>query len=195
MRGLSWNILIYCTIYPLYGLSFGGVFLLFVFFFLVAFVAFRTLGIWSCVAFCSLAYVSFVFSVSWLVAFVALGNSSTIVKTKSKTSIRTKKGAIISKIRERSNDRLYRNTSLTSNETIRAQHSFASTYILHVHKVHVVNFYTHCIPNSTQNITYEDGYHRCAIGGRRRALPTNPLPFFIQIQTCTLLNTLLYMRL
>lgn len=131
MRGISWNILsTLCT-----GSHLEGCFCYLCFSFLWRLWLFGLLEfVWSCVAFCSLACVSFVFSVSWLVAFVALGNSSTIVKTKSKTSIRTKKGAIISKIRERSTDRLYRNTSLTSNETIRAQHSFASTYILHVHK-------------------------------------------------------------
>jgi hypothetical protein len=170
------------------------VFLLFVFFFLVAFVAFRTLGIWSCVAFCSLAYVSFVFSVSWLVAFVALGNSSTIVKTKSKTSIRTKKGAIISKIRERSNDRLYRNTSLTSDETIRAQHSFASTYILHVHKVHVVNYIHTAYQIQPRTLHMRMGIIVVLSAGGGAPSPPIPFRIFIQIQTCTLLNTLLYMR-
>ena len=168
--------------------------MLFVFFFLVAFVAFRTLGIWSCVAFCSLAYVSFVFSVSWLVAFVALGNSSTIVKTKSKTSIRTKKGAIISKIRERSNDRLYRNTWLTSNETIRAQHSLPQPIFYMFTRCMLLIFIHTAYQIQPRTLHMRMGIIIVLSAGGGAPSPPIPFRFFIQIQTCTLLNTLLYMR-
>jgi len=94
--------------------------------------------------------------------------------------------------KEHYNNIIYESTLITSNERIYTQHGRASTYILHVHKVHVVHYIHPEYLMQPTALHVRVGVVVLLWGELRPQSQSPSSPLFVWVRACTFVNKLLY---